>query len=71
MKHLTRTLLPLAIAVCALVGAHDTAHAEARGKGHESRFDKDGNGVPDMTDRMARWQERKEAQEARRSPAAE
>lgn len=70
MKHLTRCVLAIAFTFCAVAGASDVAHAEAKGIGYEQRFDRDGNGVPDMTDRMERWQERKDAQAAKRSPQA-
>lgn len=67
MKHLTRYLLAIAFSVCALAGASDLAHAEAQGAGKELRWDRDADGTPDMLQRMARWQERKDAQAAKRA----
>ena len=72
MKH-ARTLI-VSVVTAFVVGIFgmtgDVAHAaggNGKAKGAETRFDKDGDGVYDMSERMLRWQERKDAQAARRS----
>ena len=74
MKHVTRYVLAIAFSVCAVAGASDLAHAEAKGQANakEQRFDRDADGTPDMLQRMARWQDRKDDQAAKRvSPSSQ
>jgi hypothetical protein len=68
MKQLRTLLIPLLAAalLAPIAMSGNVAHA-SNGAGREARFDRDGDGVYDMTERMQRWQERKQAQAEKRA----